>query len=664
MILVIAASAMLAAARQPDTSSVWTRIPGGPGTGCAHDSSYAFFVHPGDDRRLVIFLNGGGACWNGLNCDLHARPTYHPELDSTNTPDQHNGIFDLSNSRNPIRGYTVVFIPYCTADLFLGGRTVSYTSADTTGASRTFEVRHRGRANADRAVAWVYAHYPVPRLVFVVGSSAGAIPSPFYASQVARHYPHARIVQLGDGAGGYRAPPIPGILAQWGATTLLRSDPAYRGVDSAALTFETLYEVAARTTPQVTFAQYNSAEDNVQLSFLALLGVRDVSLASLLATNLAEIRRTNPALHTYTAPGPMHTILRRPEFYRLTVDGVAVRDWVADLLNGKRVDNVGQSLLAQHFHRLPATPQTVAWGYYSAAATPVLRIASGDTIDVETMITNLPNRLEAAGVAPGDVQQSLRDIVAQDSSDRGPGGHILTGPVYVEGADSGDVLEVRILSIDLAIPYGYNGCYGFLPANCDSTQRTRIIPLDPTHMVAHYAPGLDLPLHPFFGSMGVAPPRDSGRVSSNPPGIHAGNMDNRELVAGTTLFIPIHAAGALFEVGDGHVAQGDGEVDQTAIETSLRGRLQLIVRKDLRLTWPRAETPTYYITMGMDKDLTRATQIAVQQAIDFLAEARGWSKMEAYRLVSVACDVRVTELVDGNVGVHVMIPKTIVGAAH
>ena len=316
-------------------------------------------------------------------------------------------------------------------------------------------------------------------------------------------------------------------------------------------------------------------------------------------------------------------------------------------------------LAAQHFHRLPATPRTVAYGYYSAAATPVLRVASGDTVELETLITNRPDRLEAAGVAPADVQQSLRDIVTQ-VTDRGPGGHILTGPIFVEGADSGNVLEVRILTIDLAIPYGYNGCSGFLPANCDSTGRTRIIPLDRRRMVAQFAPGLDIPLHPFFGSMGVAPPRDSGRVSSNPPGIHAGNMDNKELVAGTTLFIPVHTAGALLEVGDGHAAQGDGEVDQTAIETSLVGRLQLIVHKDMHLTWPRAETATHFIAMGMDKDLTRATQIAVQNAIDFIAARLGWSKMEAYRLVSVACDVRVTELVDGNVGVHVMIPKSIV----
>src|ERR1044071_2241649 len=324
------------------------------------------------------------------------------------------------------------------------------------------------------------------------------------------------------------------------------------------------------------------------------------------------------------------------------------------------LDAASAPLAAQHFHHLPATPHTVAYGYYSAAATPALRIASGDTVLVETLITNRPDRLEAAGVAPADVQQSLRDIVTQ-VTDKGPGGHILTGPIFVEGADSGDVLEVRVLRIDLSLRYGYNGCSGFLPANCDTTQRTRIIPLDRRRMVAPFAPGGVMPLHPFFGSMGVAPPRDSGRVSSNPPGIHAGNMDNKELVAGTTLFIPVHTAGALFEIGDGHAAQGDGEVDQTAIETSLTGRLQLIVRKDLHLTWPRAETPTHFIVMGMDKDLTKATQIAVQNAIDFIAAKRNWSKMEAYRLVSVAWGGRVTELGGGHVGVHVMIPKSIMG---
>jgi acetamidase/formamidase len=220
---------------------------------------------------------------------------------------------------------------------------------------------------------------------------------------------------------------------------------------------------------------------------------------------------------------------------------------------------------------------------------------------------------------------------------------------------------VKYLSIDLAIPYGYNGCQGFLRVNCDTTSplRTRIIQIDGKTMTATFAPGIVIPLRPFFGSMGVAPPPDQGRVSSNPPGTHAGNLDNKALVAGTTLFIPVHAAGALFAVGDGHAAQGDGEVDQTAIETSLRGRLQLTVRKGMKLTWPRAETPEYFISMGTDEDLTKATKIAIQEMIDFLVAEKQLEKMAAYQLTSIAGDVHITQLVDGKVGVHVKMPKSI-----
>jgi len=308
-------------------------------------------------------------------------------------------------------------------------------------------------------------------------------------------------------------------------------------------------------------------------------------------------------------------------------------------------------------HRLEATPETVAYGYYWSEAKPVLRIASGDIIDVDTLLTNTPRGLERAGVKPEDVQDSLREVVDK-VTDKGPGGHILTGPVYVESAEPGDALEVRILSIDLSIPYGYNGCSGFLRENCRPNS-TKIIPLDKKKMTAEFAPGIVIPLHPFFGSMGVAPPPAAGRVSSTPPGIHAGNLDNRELVAGTTLFIPVHVPGALFEVGDGHAAQGDGEVDQTAIETSLRGRLQLIVRKGMTLAWPRAETPTDYISMGTDEDLTKATKIAIQEMVDFLAATKGFDKLAAYQLTSVAGNVVITQLVDQKVGVHVKMPKSI-----
>lgn len=309
-------------------------------------------------------------------------------------------------------------------------------------------------------------------------------------------------------------------------------------------------------------------------------------------------------------------------------------------------------------HRLEATPQTVAYGYYWSEAKPVLRIKSGDIIDVDTLLTNTPRGLERAGVKPEDVQASLRAVV-DTVTDKGPGGHILTGPIYVEGAEPGDALEVKILSIDLPIAYGYNGCQGYVRENCTANSPAKIIALDRKKMTADFAPGIVIPLHPFFGSMGVAPPPEAGRVSSTPPGTHAGNLDNRELVAGTTLFIPVHVPGALFEVGDGHAAQGDGEVDQTAIETSLRGKLQLTVRKGMTLAWPRAETPTDYISMATDEDLAKATKTAIQEMIDFLVATRGLDKHTAYQLTSVAGNVVITQLVDQKVGVHVKMPKAI-----
>ncbi len=310
-------------------------------------------------------------------------------------------------------------------------------------------------------------------------------------------------------------------------------------------------------------------------------------------------------------------------------------------------------------HRLEATPQTVAYGYYDAAAPPVLTIDSGDIIDVDTLLTNVPERLERAGVLPNQIQDSLRKIVTEvTGSRRGPGGHILTGPVFVRGAEPGDALEVNVLSISLPISYGYNGCSGFLRENCEPG-RILIIPLDVKRMVAPFPGGVEIPLKPFFGSMGVAPPPSAGRISSNPPWIHAGNLDNKELVAGTTLFIPVHATGALFEIGDGHAAQGDGEVDQTGIETSLRGRVRLTVKKGMKLTWPRAETPAHYISMGTDEDLTVATRVAIQEMVDFLVTTKGYDRHTAYQLTSVAADVAVTQLVDGRVGVHVKLPRNI-----
>ncbi len=310
-------------------------------------------------------------------------------------------------------------------------------------------------------------------------------------------------------------------------------------------------------------------------------------------------------------------------------------------------------------HTLDATPTTVVWGYYSAQAKPVLTIHSGDTVRMQTLSTcGSPERLEKAGVRPADIPQFYRDIYAK-VTDKGPGGHILTGPIAIEEAQPGDVLEVRILKVDIESPYACNGFSagrGFLPDDFPYS-RFKIIPLDREHMTAQFVPGITVPLHPFFGSMGVAPPESAGRYNSAPPWMHAGNIDLKELVAGSTLFIPVHAKGALFEAGDGHAAQGNGEVDITALETMLSGTFQFIVHKDTHLLWPRAETATHYISMGFNEDLKEASTLAVRQMIDFLVAQKHLSRDDAYMLTSVACDVDITQLVDTKVGVHVMCPK-------
>ena len=187
--------------------------------------------------------------------------------------------------------------------------------------------------------------------------------------------------------------------------------------------------------------------------------------------------------------------------------------------------------------------------------------------------------------------------------------------------------------------------------------RWKIIPLDRQKMIAQFAPQIQIPLRPFFGSMGVAPA--GGKIDSAPPFAHAGNMDNKELVAGSTLFIPVAAKGALFQAGDGHAAQGNGEVDITALETYLSGTFRFIVHKDKHLMWPRAETPEYYISMGFSKDLKEATEHALRDMIDFLVVEKHMSRDDAYMLSSVAVDLNITQLVDGNVGVHAMCPKKI-----
>jgi acetamidase/formamidase len=321
---------------------------------------------------------------------------------------------------------------------------------------------------------------------------------------------------------------------------------------------------------------------------------------------------------------------------------------------------------------LLATPTTVAWGYYSAQAKPVLTVHSGDAVKIQTLSTcGAPDRLKTLGIAEADIPPNVTEIFAKvPASEKGPGGHILTGPVAITEAEPGDVLEVRIQKIDIDVPWACNSFgagRGFLP-NDFPYSKSRLIPLDRDKMIGHFAPGIEIPLHPFFGSMGIAP-ASGGKYNSAPPWMHGGNMDNKELVAGTTLYLPVNSKGANFEVGDGHAGQGNGEVDITALETQLTGTFQFIVHKAAsgenaqHLLWPRAETPTQYIAMGFDEDLKTATEMAIRNMITFLSEQNPdhphLTRDEAYALVSVACDVDITQLVDTKSGVHVMCPKAL-----
>ena len=311
---------------------------------------------------------------------------------------------------------------------------------------------------------------------------------------------------------------------------------------------------------------------------------------------------------------------------------------------------------------LSPTPETVAWGYYSAQAKAVVTIHSGDTLQVHTLSTcGSPERLAKIGVPASEIPQSVKDLYDAKNIDKGPGGHILTGPIAIAEAEQGDVLEVRIQKIDIDVPWACNGFgagRGYLPDDFPYGKMS-MIPLDRAMMLARFAPGINIPLHPFFGSMGDAPPESAGRYNSAPPWMHGGNMDNKELVAGTTLYLPVHAAGALFEVGDGHAGQGNGEVDITALETMLTGTFQFIVHKDRHLLWPYAETPTAYITMGFSEDLNEATKIALHNMLDFLVTEKHLSRDQAYQLSSVAVDLDITQLVDTKVGVHAILPKAI-----
>ena len=311
-------------------------------------------------------------------------------------------------------------------------------------------------------------------------------------------------------------------------------------------------------------------------------------------------------------------------------------------------------------HRLPLTPENVHWGYFDARVEPVLTITSGDEVLIETHIARGLERLRLAGATDDEFPESMRTVEAE-VTERGPGAHPLTGPIFLEGAEPGDVVAVHIDEIDFLLPLGVSGFLpggGTLPTDYPYAG-LHLFRFNLNTRTSRFRPGVDVPLRPFFGTIGVAPPRLKGRISSGPPGFHGGNFDLKELVAGSTVYLPVHVPGALLSIGDGHAAQGDGEVSGTAIETALSGRVRIVLHKDREILWPRAETPTHFISIGLHANLDEASRIATREMIDFLVAKKGIPRDEAYILASVAVDLRVTQLVDGTKGIHAMIAKSL-----
>jgi len=312
-------------------------------------------------------------------------------------------------------------------------------------------------------------------------------------------------------------------------------------------------------------------------------------------------------------------------------------------------------------HLLQSTPETVHWGYFDGGLPPVLTINSGDRVTIECVSGN-PEWMppESSGFKP------LPDVkLIHEKAKRGSGNHILTGPIYVKDAKVGDVLEVRILDIALRQDWGFNlfRAYGGTLPEDFPYYRLIHVALDKTSNMAILPSGLKVPMAPFFGQLAVAPAKAYGRQNSKEPREFGGNIDCKDLVAGSTIYIPVWNDGALFSTGDGHAAQGHGEVDGTAIETSLKGTFEFHVRKDLGWKMLRAETPKYLITLGLDTDLDDAARQALKQMIDWIVSLTGIHKDEAYALCSFAADLHITQTVNNVKGVHAMIEKKLLERA-
>jgi acetamidase/formamidase len=309
--------------------------------------------------------------------------------------------------------------------------------------------------------------------------------------------------------------------------------------------------------------------------------------------------------------------------------------------------------MPQH-HVVSCKPEHCHWGFFDAELKPVATVASGDTVHIECVSGGPEVLPPPAGMEVLDDHKAILGALTPKL-----GAHILTGPVFVEGAEPGDVLEIEIMAIDFRQNWGYTRIRplsGTLPEDFP-VRRMWHSGIDRQRGVCTVPFGKEIELAPFFGVMGVAPRPVYGPCTSIVPREFGGNMDLKELQVGTTLYLPVFAPGALFSVGDGHGVQGDGEVCITALETALAGTFRLTVRKDLKFDLPRAESATHHITMAFNEDLDDAAKDALREMIKLISEKLSLSPEDAYMYASLVVDMRVTQLVDGNKGIHAMLPK-------
>ncbi|MCG8588264.1 MAG: pectinacetylesterase family protein [Proteobacteria bacterium] len=320
----------------------WRRIEPGGETGCGDGSPYAFFWREGASDRLLIFLQGGGACWSAATCGLTGAPTYDPNVQESDSPAvSGRGILDLSRPENPLAEYSAVFLPYCSGDVHLGQADRTYPVVGEGGVVANLSVAHRGAANGRAVLEWTYAHFPDVERVFVAGHSAGGLAAPVYAAWVAHHYGRrAQVTQLSDGSGALRAAAVPDLMQTWGVDRVVADTPGFGDIPPEALDFEALFAGAARGLSERTWAQVNRSDDLVQIFFPSLLGRQAVRALELFAEGQRRIRAEVPEFRAFTAPGRDHHTLTSDEFYTLIVDGVRLREWVGQVATGEPVSDV------------------------------------------------------------------------------------------------------------------------------------------------------------------------------------------------------------------------------------------------------------------------------------------------------------------------------------